>query len=50
MSTWRGEEYPGSEGVVVADSAMFSAACVESLAEQGLHYVLGARLKSLSGI
>ena len=48
VSTWRGEEYPGSEGVVVADSAMFSAACVESLAEQGLHYVLGARLKSLS--
>jgi transposase len=46
--TWRREEYPGSEGVVVADSAMFSSLCLESLKGQGLHYVIGARLKSLN--
>jgi hypothetical protein len=47
VDTWRREEYPGSEGVVVADSAMFQAGGISSLREKKLHYVIGARLKSL---
>jgi transposase len=47
VDTWRRTEYPGSEGVVVADSAMFQAGGIESLRENDLHYVIGARLKNL---
>jgi transposase len=48
VDTWRREEYPDSEGVVVADSAMFQAGGISSLREKKLHYVIGARLKNLS--
>ena len=45
--TWRESEYQNSGGVLVADSAMFASANLEELREQGLNYVLGARLKKL---
>lgn len=48
VDTWRRKEYPGSEGVVVADGAMFSACCLDSLREKGMHYVIGARIKNLN--
>ena len=48
VDTWRREEYPDSEGVVVADSAMFQAGGISNLREKKLHYVIGARLKNLS--
>jgi len=48
LDTWRNEEYPGSEGVVVADCAMFQAGGIANLREKKLHYVVGAKLKSLS--
>jgi len=48
MDTWRRKEYPESDGVVVADSAMFQAGGISSLREKKLHYVIGARLKSLN--
>ena len=47
VDRWRLEEYPRSEGVVVADSAMFQAGGIASLREKKLHYVVGAKLKSL---
>jgi transposase len=50
VDAWRREEYPESEGVVVADSAMFQAGGISSLREKKLHYVIGARLKNLSQI
>jgi transposase len=48
VDTWRREEYPGSKGVVAADSAMFQARGIASLREKNLHYVISARLKNLS--
>ena len=49
VETWMSEECPESEGVVVADSAMmFKAGGISSLQGKKLHYVVGARLKSLS--
>jgi len=47
VSTWRKESYPGSTGVVAADRGMFSCAKLEALKEGGLHFVIGARLKSM---
>jgi len=44
---WRNSEYQDSTGVVVADSAMLASVNLEDLQEQGLNYVLGARLKNL---
>ena len=48
VKTWRKEEYPESSGVVVADRAMGAARNMEHLKEQGLDYVLGAKLKSMN--
>ena len=46
-NTWRRAEYPETPGVVVADSGMFSKINLSSLEENGLDYVIGARLKNL---
>ncbi len=47
VAAWRRERYSGSTGVVAADRGMFSCARLEALKEKGLHFVLGARLKSM---
>ena len=47
VSDWRRNVYEESGGVVVADSGMLTKDNIEKLKEDGLNYILGARLKAM---
>ena len=47
VSDWRRNVYEESGGVVVADSGMLTKENMAKLNEEGLNYILGARLKSM---